>query len=655
MTDRAPALPARLTGPSRARHALRRRPIAFGAAAVVVAGAIAVPAVARATQDVPAQDTTLQQEFAQASEDYQVPVNVLLAVAYQQSAWETHRGGHSASGGYGPMHLTDVTADMMAGGAAGAAGRSDLKTLMRDDALHTLRAAAELTGLPARELREDPGANIRGGAALLASYEKRWHGRLSDDPADWYAAVARYGQAHDRRAAGAYADRVFATMERGAARETSDGQRVRLTADPGATPDTAQRGELRLPATAATDTECPTTLACTFVAAHPSNGQAADRPANGTVIDQIVLHDTEGSYASAIANAQLAGTASAHYVIRSSDGAVTQMVPTRNLAFHAGNYVTNMHSVGIEHEGFAAQGATWYTEAQYEATAELVTYLAARFGVPLDRRHVVGHDNVVGPNSALASGVHWDPGPFWDWEHLMDLLGAPVQGRHGVGPLGSAVTIAPGYTRNLNTVRICPENDPSGATPECADVRRASNFVPLRTAPRATAPLFGDQALHPDAPGTDRVDDWGATAQAGQQFVVAGEKGDWTAIWFSGSKVWFHNPHGRNTVPAPGATVVTPAGAEAVRVYGTSYPDPAEIPAGLSPSTQAPLSMYTVPAGQSYVATAVPRLTTDYFPSAATTKVVFGGRRMYTVQYGHRTSLVYETDLKVRRTSHTAH
>ncbi|MEU9317237.1 N-acetylmuramoyl-L-alanine amidase [Streptomyces sp. NPDC048295] len=641
MTETSPARP------SHRRPALRRRPVALGAAAVVVAGAIALPAVARATQDAPARNATLQQEFTRAAEDYRVPRNVLLAVAYEQSAWETHPGQHSTAGGYGPMHLTDVTASMMAGGAAGAAGRKDVRKLADDDALHTLRAAAELTGLSARALRQDAAANIRGGAALLASYEKQLHGRLSGDPDDWYGAVARYGQARDRQGAAAYADRVFATMKKGAARKTADGQRVRLTADPVVAPEPARSGELGLPAAPAAATECPSTLACTFVAAHPSNGQVADRPANGIDIDQIVLHDTEGSYASAVANAQLAGTASAHYVIRSSDGAVTQMVPTQNLAYHAGNYVTNMHSVGIEHEGFAAQGATWYTETQYQASAELVKYLAERFDVPLDRQHVIGHDNVVGPNSALASGVHWDPGPFWDWEHFMDLLGAPVHGRHGVGAIGTAVTIAPGFARNQNTVRICPDDDPSGATPECADVRRATDFVRLRTEPRASAPLFGDQALHPDGSGTTRINDWGSTAQAGQQFVVADKKGDWTAIWFSGSKVWFHNPHGRNTVVAPDATVVAPVGAEAVKVYGTSYPDPAEIPAGLSPSTQAPLNMYTVPAGQAYVTAATPRLTTDYFPAAA--KVVFGGKRMYTIQYGHRTSLVYEGDMRVMR------
>ncbi|MFF6815613.1 hypothetical protein ACFZAG_37955 [Streptomyces sp. NPDC012403] len=86
------------------------------------------------------------------------------------------------------------------------------------------------------------------------------------------------------------------------------------------------------------------------------------------------------------------------------------------------------------------------------------------------------------------------------------------------------MTIAPGFSRNLNTVQVCPSDDPTGETPERTDVTRASNFVHLRTAPRTTAPLFGDQGLHPGAPGNTRINDWGGTAQAGQQFVVTGER-----------------------------------------------------------------------------------------------------------------------------------
>ncbi|MEU8733641.1 peptidoglycan recognition family protein [Streptomyces tendae] len=372
----------------------------------------------------------------------------------------------------------------------------------------------------------------------------------------------------------------------------------------------------------------------------------SDRPSNGIRIDRIVIHDTESPYESAIATCQdPASSTAAHYVVRSADGAVTQMVPTKNLGFHAGNYSTNLHSIGIENEGYAAHGATWYTESQYRATAELVKYLAARYDIPLDRQHIIGHDNILAPADRFIHDQHWDPGPSWNWQHFMALVGAPLRGKPGVGSVGSAVTIAPGFDENEQTVEVCPQDDGSGATEECTTERQPANFVRLRTEPRPDAPLFGEQTIHPDAPGTDRISDWGATAQAGQQFIVAGRKSDWTAIWYSGSRVWFHNPHGRNTVPARSVTIVKPAGSQALKVYGINYPDVAEYPAGLSPSTQAPLSMYDIPAGQAYVATSPPTPTDDLFPSSGA--VVVGAKKMYTVQYSHKTALVYADELSV--------
>ncbi|WP_431950357.1 N-acetylmuramoyl-L-alanine amidase [Actinacidiphila sp. bgisy167] len=634
------------------RHAKRRkRGLLAAASALVVAGSVAVPLTAQATGATPA-DAVLQRDFAAAADEYHVPEQVLLAVAYQESAWDGHAGRHSASGGYGPMHLTDVTPEMVAGGDAGAAGRSDIESFVADPALHTLQAAAKLTGLSAQELRDDPAANIRGGAALLASYQKAAGGSTSAGAGDWYGAVARYSQASQAQGAKAFANRVFATLSKGAARTTADGQRVNLAALPQVKPATGQLAKLRLKAAADTGAECPATVDCTFVPAAPSNGQVSDRPANGVRIDTIVIHDIEGSYESAIASFQAPGSSTAsHYVMRSSDGAVTQMVPTKDIAFHAGNYSTNMHSIGIEHEGFAAHGADWYTEAQYEATAELVKYLAKRFDIPLDRQHIIGHDNVVGPSSDLVSGMHWDPGTAWDWEHFMALLGAPATGKHGVGDVGSVVTIAPGFKHNRQTVEICPGDDPTGATPECTKVTQPSNSLFVRTAPSSTAPLFGDQAIHSGGNGTDRVNDWGNTVQAGQQFVVAGKKGPWTAIWFSGSKVWFYNPGGANTLVARDGYTIVKAGVKSstppAKVYGSSYPDAAEYPAGYGASTQAALSMYTIPSGQAYVATAAPALTDDYFKSDG--KVVFGAKKMYTIQYNHRVALVYANDVIASR------
>ena len=193
--------------------------------------------------------------------------------------------------------------------------------------------------------------------------------------------------------------------------------------------------------------------------------------------------------------------------------------------------------------------------------------------------------------------MHWDPGTVLG----LGPLHAPARRPAERQARGRRRRLGGDHRPRLRRAtsrpsQVCPSDDPTGATPECTEATQPSNFLFLRTAPSATAPLFGDQAIHAGGDGTDRVNDWGSTAQAGQQFVVAGQQGDWTAIWFSGAKVWFHNPHGANTIPARGVTARQGRRAPPpAAVYGSSYPDAAEYPAGYGASTQAPLSMYYRP------------------------------------------------------------
>ncbi|MFC3584149.1 N-acetylmuramoyl-L-alanine amidase [Streptantibioticus rubrisoli] len=617
--------------------------------ALPLSGLVCLPPQATAQPSSGATATGRQRDFAAAAAEFHVPLPVLLGVSYRESLWEGHAGQYSTMGGYGPMNLTDVTASMMASGQSGAAGRGDLATLADDPALHTLTAAAELTKAPAAQLRTDDRQNIRGGAALLASYEKALTGATPADPAQWYGAVARYLHSPDTNASKRFADDVYATLRTGAQRTTADGQQMRLRATSGQ-PATGQLARLHLRASATPPTDCPAELDCQFIPAATTNYQPANRTSDGLRVQYIVIHDTETTYQQAIdAFQNPANGAAANYVMRAFDGAVTQMVPTKDLAFHAGNYWFNMHSVGIEHEGFAAHGATWYTPEQYQATADLVRYLAAKYDIPLDRQHIIGHDNVPGPVDGHVAGMHWDPGPYWDWAYFMRLVGSPVDwGPRGVGPVGSVVTITPSFDHNIQTVTVCPADDGSGATTTCTDQTQASNFLYVHTQPSADSPLVTDPYLHPTTGsiGTTEIDDWGDTVSTGQQFVVAGRRGAWTAIWFSGRKAWFYNPNGRNTTRACDVTVITPAGAAStVGVYGEGYPQPSEYPPGLNPSTEKPLSSYPLPAGQAYVATAPPANADDFFAKNPPDTVVTGSEQFYTIQYNHRVALVNAADV----------
>jgi len=46
--------------------------------------------------------------------------------------------------------------------------------------------------------------------------------------------------------------------------------------------------------------------------------------------------------------------------------------------------------------------------------------------------------------------MHWDPGPFWDWAHYMDLLQAPSGGTNA-----NIVTLHVNPSSNIQTVKDC--------------------------------------------------------------------------------------------------------------------------------------------------------------------------------------------------------
>ncbi|MCX5204049.1 N-acetylmuramoyl-L-alanine amidase [Streptomyces sp. NBC_00237] len=151
-----------------------------------------------------------------------------------------------------------------------------------------------------------------------------------------------------------------------------------------------------------------------WVAASAGNLRTADRPADYS-IDRIVIHTTEGSYDTAIrVFRDPLHAAAAHYVVRARDGKITQMARELDVAYHAGNRGFNERSIGIEHEAFAHRKGT-LTEVMYRSSARLAAGICARYGIPVDREHIVGHVEIPGTD-------HTDPGPYWDWDHYLKLV-----------------------------------------------------------------------------------------------------------------------------------------------------------------------------------------------------------------------------------------
>jgi hypothetical protein len=147
-------------------------------------------------------------------------------------------------------------------------------------------------------------------------------------------------------------------------------------------------------------------------------------------IDRIVVHSTEGGFHGAVSWLQNPrARASAHFVV-ARDGGIVQLVHLSDVAWHAGNRKMNRRSIGIELVGWAGS-PRGFTHAQYLAAARLGAWLAARYGFPLDRRHLVEHAEVPDPLAPGRYGGrsnHTDPGRYWRWDTYLRLARAFAAG-----------------------------------------------------------------------------------------------------------------------------------------------------------------------------------------------------------------------------------
>ncbi|AVT41428.1 N-acetylmuramoyl-L-alanine amidase [Plantactinospora sp. BB1] len=329
--------------------------------------------------------------FDKASTRYDVPRDLLVALGYAETHLDGHAGAPSASGGYGVMHLTS------------------------NPKLRTLDEATALTGLGRDTLRTDSAANVTGAAAVLRSYADA-AGLTAAQRRDvdrWYGQVVRYGGASTPAVARLYADTVYDLLGSGLDASTAEGP-VRVPArkvapDRGALRDVAPLGSPDGMGIMSTDYG-----PAAWAPAHSANYTVANRESTYP-INYVVIHVTQGSYAGSISWFQNpASQVSAHYTIRSSDGAVTQSVREKDVAWHAGNWTYNTQSIGIEHEGYVTQ-PSWFTDAMYRSSAALTRHLCDRYGIPKDRSRIIGHNQVPG-------ATHTDPGPHWNWTYYMQLV-----------------------------------------------------------------------------------------------------------------------------------------------------------------------------------------------------------------------------------------
>lgn len=152
---------------------------------------------------------------------------------------------------------------------------------------------------------------------------------------------------------------------------------------------------------------------------------------NGVAISAIAVHTIQGSYAGAISWAKNCDSnVSYHYVIRSSDGQVAQLVLEQHKAWHIGS--ENPYTIGYEHEGWV-NDASWYTQEMYESSAALTKDIVHNrpYGIPSLRTYygpssvglnVLGGCTKIKGHQHYPNQNHTDPGIHWNWEKYYQLI-----------------------------------------------------------------------------------------------------------------------------------------------------------------------------------------------------------------------------------------
>lgn len=315
-----------------------------------------------------------------------VPEDLLLALGWVGSSWSSSDPDH---GECSPRH--------------GALGMTEAQ----------LQTAAVQTGLSVLTVAEDDAAGLVAAASLLAALRDQVSPQASGLFLDarWWTVVVAWADTGEHWLDVRYAWDVFATLQRGLDVETQAGDRILILPhtieglqDVVIPPPPLDEDEERSPGAGYP-------AAAQFTSAHSSN--YGHRPGGSGAIDMVVIHTVEGSYAGAISwFRNPSSDVSAHYVVRRSDGEVTQMVRDDARAWHAGS--VNSRSIGIEHEGHAGNASTW-TDAVLEGSARLSAWLSNTYDIPVDRSHFIGHSEVPGSYKS-------DPGSHFPWDRYLELV-----------------------------------------------------------------------------------------------------------------------------------------------------------------------------------------------------------------------------------------
>lgn len=328
---------------------------------------------------------TLNNYYAQAAAEFNVPVDLLKTIGFVENNWT--QIGPSIDKGWGIMHL------------------------VQNNYCNTLHEAAALLHVSDIQLKEDAQLNIRGAAALLRKYANEQNLNITCIE-DWYPAVKKFSGLIDEQTRTIQADRYYTTLNDGAHSTTlwNEGivlakradinfnyikQHYKTAAQELSSHDDSRSSDYG-PAVASLTT-------CNF-----SNGRNHS-------IDTYVNHWIgTGTAAGAVSwFKNCSADASAHFIV-ANNGTIYQSVAVANTAWHCGasGYpYNNGRSIGVEHEATVSNPGLWNSTAMLQASAQMSCYFCSQYSIATNQNNtspgICGHQNMPGTNTSCPGTIPW--------------------------------------------------------------------------------------------------------------------------------------------------------------------------------------------------------------------------------------------------------
>jgi len=333
---------------------------------------------------------TFENYFYEASQEFGVPVEILKAIGQVESNWT--QIGPSIDRGWGVMHLVD------------------------NDYSQTLIKASELIGLEPQILKDNARHNIRGMAALIsffAGIEKNDFRNLED----WFEVLKKITGLYSDDLAEMQVKRYYDLIKYGVSNATLWGETIQIQAknEINILDKLNQSNKWIFPSKNRSSDYGPA-ISSFISSCNYSPGRF------GHSIDTWVNHWVgTGTYAGAISwFHNCSANASAHFVIRTSDGQITQCVHVNDMAWHAGaiGYPNNQRSIGVEHEATAANPSQWNSYSMLNESAKMARYFCDQYSISMTRTlpGINGHNDMPGTATSCPGNLPWDT-----WMHFLTL------------------------------------------------------------------------------------------------------------------------------------------------------------------------------------------------------------------------------------------